>query len=31
MPAVPLAEIATYQGDGVWRVRSRANDWMEKR
>ena len=28
MPAVPLARIARYEGDGVWRVRSRANDWL---
>ena len=29
MPAVPLSEIARHEGDGVWRVTSRANDWME--
>ena len=29
MAAVPLSEIAAYEGDGVWRVQSRANDWME--
>lgn len=28
MPAVPLSSIAIYEGDGLWRVRSRANDWM---
>ena len=27
-PAVPLSSIAEYRGDGTWRVRSRANDWM---
>lgn len=27
-PAVPLSHIAEYEGDGVWRVQSRANDWM---
>ena len=26
--AVPLSGIAEYGGDGTWRVRSRANDWM---
>lgn len=26
-PAVPLAEIANYEGAGIWRVESRANDW----
>ena len=30
MAAVPLSEVASYEGDGVWRVRSRANDWMER-
>lgn len=29
VPAVPLSSIANYEGDGVWRVKSRANDWME--
>ena len=29
MPAVPLSNIAQHEGDGVWRVTSRANDWME--
>ena len=28
MPAVPLDQIARYQGDGRWKVDSRANDWM---
>ena len=28
MPAVPLSTVATYEGDGIWRVKSRANDWM---
>ena len=28
MPAVPLSEIAQYEGGGVWRVTSRANNWM---
>ena len=28
IPAVPLSEIASYEGDGCWRVVSRANDWM---
>ena len=28
MPAVPLSSVATYEGDGLWRVKSRANDWM---
>jgi len=27
-PAVPLSQIADYEGKGVWRVRSHANDWM---
>ena len=27
-PAVPLSDIASYQGDGTWRVKSRANEWM---
>ncbi len=27
-PAVPLSEVAAYEGDGLWRVASRANDWM---
>lgn len=28
VPAVPLENIASYEGDGIWRVKSRANDWM---
>jgi hypothetical protein len=31
MPAVPLAQVAAYQGGGVWWVRARANDWMNRR
>ena len=27
-PAVPLSDIAGYEGDGRWQVVSRANDWM---
>ena len=27
-PAVPLSKIAHYEGEGIWRVDSRANDWM---
>ena len=30
LPAVPLASVATYEGDGIWRVKSRANDWMRQ-
>jgi hypothetical protein len=30
-PAVPLDSIASYEGAGRWRVRSRANDWMKGR
>lgn len=29
-PAVPLSQIATYEGNGVWRARNRGNDWMKK-
>ncbi len=28
VPAVPLARIADYEGEGIWRVKSRANDWI---
>lgn len=28
VPAVPLSQIADYEGDGIWRARSYANDWM---
>lgn len=30
MPAVPLSQIARYQGDGIWRAHLRANDWMAR-
>jgi hypothetical protein len=30
MPAMPLNDVATYEGDGVWQVASRANDWMAR-
>ena len=30
LPAAPLSAIADYEGEGVWRVTSRANDWMER-
>ena len=30
-PAVPLSKIARYEGGGIWRVKSRANDWMSDR
>ena len=29
MPAVALQDIAHYEGEGIWQVESRANDWME--
>jgi hypothetical protein len=29
MPAVALADIADYKGEGIWQVESRANDWMK--
>ncbi|MBT5897030.1 MAG: hypothetical protein HOH61_14095, partial [Rhodospirillaceae bacterium] len=29
MPALPISEVAEYEGEGVWRVTSRANDWMQ--
>ena len=29
-PAVPLANIAEYEGNGTWRATSRANDWMSR-
>jgi hypothetical protein len=28
-PAVPLRQIADYEGDGVWRVRHRGEEWLE--
>ena len=28
MPAVPLSQIAVYEGAGVWRAELHANDWM---
>ena len=28
VPAVPLSRVANYEGEGIWRIRSRANDWM---
>lgn len=31
MPAVPLNQVANYEGDGIWRVKSKANDWMQGR
>lgn len=30
VPAVPLSSIADFEGDRVWRARSRANDWMRR-
>ena len=30
VPAVPLSSLASYEGDGVWRARLRANDWMRR-
>jgi len=29
MPAVALADIADYKGEGIWQAESRANDWMK--
>jgi hypothetical protein len=29
VPAVSLSSIASYEGDGVWRVASQANGWMD--
>ena len=29
-PAVPLSKIARYEGNGIWRVESHANDWMSR-
>ena len=29
-PALPLSEIADYEGAGLWKVESRANDWMSQ-
>lgn len=28
VPAVPLSSIADYEGDGIWRAKLRANDWV---
>ena len=30
VPAVPLSSIDQYEGEGVWRARSRANAWMRR-
>ena len=30
IPAVPLNRIADYEGDGRWRARCHANDWMSR-
>ena len=30
LPAVPLKEIADYEGNGVWRLRMKGNDWRSQ-